>query len=148
MIEETGVVVDIRGDWAVVEPSQRTACSSCSVSGGCGTSSLARLFGRRRQQHYAHNPLHAKPGDQVVMGLEEKALLTGSVLMYLVPLIGMILGAILFSEWLGADASSEWAALLGGAGGLIGGLGLAAYVSRRQRNTLYPIIMRILSGSR
>lgn len=149
MIEENGVVVDLKGEWAVVEPASSGGCSSCSASGGCGTASLARFFGQRKQQHYAHNPINAKPGDQVVMGLEEKALLTSSLMMYLVPLLAMIMGAIFFSQWFAESLQGQdAAALVGSVVGLTSGLGLAKFLSLRMRERFYPIITRILPGSR
>jgi sigma-E factor negative regulatory protein RseC len=149
MIEEQGTVVGLKGEWAVVEPSTSGGCSSCSSSGGCGTASLARFFGQRKQQHYAQNPINARTGDQVVMGLEEKALLSSSLLMYLVPLLAMILGAIIFSSGFGDSLpGTDGAELLGAAMGLAAGLGLAKLLSFRMRKRLYPIITRILPGSR
>jgi len=149
MIEENGVVVSLKGEWAVVEPEASGGCSNCSASQGCGTASLARFFGQRKQQHYAHNPLNAKPGDRVIMGLEEKALVSGSIMMYLLPLIFMIAGAIVFSSWMivpGWDADAT--ASLGLGAGLVLGLGLTRWLSQRMRKRLYPIIMRIQTGSR
>ncbi len=149
MIEENGVVVGLKGEWAIVKPITSGGCSSCSANQGCGTASLARFFGQRQQQHYAHNPLHAKPGDRVVMGLEEKALVSGSLLMYLLPLLFMIMGAIFLSNWVtipgwGADAMAS----LGLGMGLVLGLGITRGLSNRMRRQLYPKIMRIQSGSR
>lgn len=149
MIEENGVVVSLKGEWAVVEPETSSGCSSCSANQGCGTASLARFFGQRKQQHFAHNPLNAQPGDRVIMGLQEKALVSGSILMYLLPLICMIVGAILFSSWVivpGLDADAT--ASLGLGVGLVLGLGLTRWLSHRMRKQLYPIIMRIQTGSR
>ena len=148
MIEEEGTVTGLKGEWAVVEPSTSGGCSSCSASGGCGTASLARFFGQRKQQHYAQNPVNARPGDKVIMGLEEKALLSSSLLMYLVPLLAMILGAIIFSAGFTDLLPGDGAALLGAAMGLAAGLGLAKLLSFRMRKQIYPIITRILPGSR
>jgi sigma-E factor negative regulatory protein RseC len=112
---------------------------------------LARFFGQRQQQHYAHNPLHAKPGDRVIMGLEEKALVSGSILMYLLPLLFMIVGAIVFSNWItipGSGWGADAMASLGLGVGLVLGLGITRGLSNRMRRHLYPKIMRIQSDSR
>jgi len=149
MIEENGVVVSLKGEWAVVKPAPSSGCSSCSANQGCGTASLARFFGQRNQQHFAHNPLNAQPGDRVTMGLEERALVSGSLLMYLLPLVCMIIAAILFSNLMivpGWDTDAS--ASLGLGAGLVLGLGLSRWLSHRMRKQLYPIIMQIQTGSR
>ena len=42
MIEETGVVVAVVGGLVEVETRRQGACGSCSASGACGTSLVAR----------------------------------------------------------------------------------------------------------
>lgn len=94
MIEEIGVVVSVRGDMAEVQSERRGTCGDCAVKGACGTSLIARYLGRKRLLLRAHNALGAGPGDRVVLGLPEGALLEASFIAYLVPLLAMIGGGV------------------------------------------------------
>jgi positive regulator of sigma E activity len=40
------------------------------------------------------NTIHAQPGDRVVLGIRENDLVTGSIRLYLLPLAGLLLGAM------------------------------------------------------
>jgi sigma-E factor negative regulatory protein RseC len=144
MIEETGTVIRLDGDWAVVEPDKTGSCGSCSLKGGCGTASLSRFFSRRRHAFHAKNPVHARPGDTVVMGLEESSLVRGSLIVYLLPLISMILTAGLLTAWAALnDFNQDLMALIGLISGLVFGGFLARILSLRHRESLYPRIIRI-----
>lgn len=147
MIEETGTVIRVDGDWAVVEPNKGNACGSCSVKGGCGTASLSRFFGQRRQAFHARNLVNARPGDPVVMGMEETSLVRSSLIVYLVPLLGMILGAGLMATWAERSGlNQDLMGLIGLVAGLAAGGMLARLLSHRRREDLYPRIIRIDSA--
>ncbi|MCG8099393.1 MAG: SoxR reducing system RseC family protein, partial [Candidatus Thiodiazotropha taylori] len=94
MIEETAMVVRIDGEYAFVETQKRAACGSCESQGSCSTTVLAGLFKRRYNYLKVANTVLAKPGEQVIIGLQEQALVKLSMLAYLLPLISMILAAI------------------------------------------------------
>lgn len=143
MIEETGTVIAARGDLAEVECQRHSTCGACAANGACGTSLLERHFGRRQILLTVHNPLGARPGDQVVVGVPEGALLSASVAAYLVPLLAMVAGALA-----GAGAGESWpdsAALiqvLGAAAGLAAGLMWLARFSRaRGRDPRYRAVI-------
>lgn len=94
MIEERGQVVLNDGQFAWIETYRKTACQSCSANKGCGTGALSDYFGKRMDKVKVLNPVGAKTGDKVVVGLNESALLRGSLAIYFVPLLMMIIGAI------------------------------------------------------
>jgi sigma-E factor negative regulatory protein RseC len=96
MIEESGRVVATDGDDAWVETSRRSSCGSCGAK-GCGTGTLSEILGRKTQQLRVKNPVGAEPGDLVVLGISESALIKGSLAVYLVPLLAL-LGGGLFGE--------------------------------------------------
>jgi sigma-E factor negative regulatory protein RseC len=96
VIEESGRVIATEGDTAWVETSRRSSCGSCEAK-GCGTGTLSQILGRKTQQLRVNNPIGAEPGDQVVLGIEESALIKGSLAVYLVPLLAL-LGGGLFGE--------------------------------------------------
>lgn len=124
MIEETArvICVDESGVW--VEAERRSTCSACAVNKGCGTAALSRVLGRRstRMRVLSDQPLHN--GDQVIIGIDEQALVRGSLAVYAVPLLALILGALLgeLGAKQGLWGDGELASVLLGLGGLAGGL--------------------------
>jgi sigma-E factor negative regulatory protein RseC len=96
MIEENGLIVATEGGEAWVETSRRSSCGSCEAK-GCGTGALSQVLGRRSQRLKVKNPIGAESGEQVVLGIEESALIRGSLAVYLVPLLALLSGG-LFGE--------------------------------------------------
>ncbi len=95
MIEETAIVVDINGQQVLLETQRQSACQSCSVKSGCGTSTLASVVGKRSSQFVVDNSLELQVGDKVIVAIDENALVQGSLLIYLMPLIFMLLIGVL-----------------------------------------------------
>ncbi|MDH5784760.1 MAG: SoxR reducing system RseC family protein [Chromatiales bacterium] len=94
MIEESGVVVALDGDHAIVETSRRSSCGECETK-GCGTGTLSQILGRKSQQLRVKNPVSARPGERVVLGISESALIRGSMAVYMVPLMALLFGGLL-----------------------------------------------------
>lgn len=94
MVEEQGVVKEVAGDWAWVLLARRSTCESCGVKKGCGTSLLSRLMSSRVLTVKLKNTLNAEIGDEVILGLDEDVLLSGSLWVYMLPLITMFALAV------------------------------------------------------
>lgn len=105
MIEETAQVVETSGEFAWVETEPKSGCSTCATSSGCGSASIARLFRRSPTRLKVVNSVGARPGDEVVIGIEESALLSGALAMYMLPLVLLIMCAAI-GEWL----AQSWSA--------------------------------------
>lgn len=99
MIEQNAIVIALDGQHAIVEVQRQSACGQCAANKGCGTSVFANWFGDRMQRQRALNQIHATVGEQVVVGINENALLKLSVLCYLLPLFCMV-GLAIFGRWL------------------------------------------------
>ncbi len=95
MIEESGRVISTDGEFAWVETERTSACSSCSANKGCGTGALSKVYGRRFSRVKALNNINAEPGEMVVIGLVEDALVRGSLAVYGLPLLSLFLMALL-----------------------------------------------------
>ena len=132
MIEEPAVVVEAGDGYAWVETQRRSACGACSASDGCGTAALAKAWGERRARVRAISALPLQPGDAVIVGLAEGALLRGSLLVYLLPLVLLLAGALL-GQAAFAGAGEELVVLAGAVG-----LGLGFLVAR----VLVPAVAR------
>ncbi len=122
MIEETVRVITTADGVARVRRVSAASCGSCASSKGCGVSSFARFFGSRSAAVEVVDTLGVRAGQRVVIGIEESALLRGSLLLYGLPLMMMIVLAVIASHVAGDAIYSDLASLLAGATGLAGGL--------------------------
>ena len=99
MVEQQARVVSVQGNQMVLEADTQTACGACEAKSGCGTSVLAKWVGKKFTRFDAENTVNAQVGDEVIVGLAESALLNGSLMVYLWPLLGMILSGVA-ADWL------------------------------------------------
>lgn len=103
MIEETALVVKCEGDFAWVEAQRKSACGQCSVNKACGTGTIAKIWNQKTTQMKAINKAQAHEGESVLIGLQENALVQGSLIIYLLPIVSMILFAIF-----GEQMAEQW----------------------------------------
>lgn len=123
MIEETGQVVAIDGEFVWVQTQPRSSCSACHVGADCGTSVLARWFGQRTNRIRVRNGLDLQIGQGAVIGIHETALLKASVVAYFVPLLAMVAAAVVASlAGVGDGAVALWS---------VTGLGLGLLLLQR-----------------
>ncbi|VDZ77385.1 Sigma factor RpoE regulatory protein RseC [Salmonella bongori] len=81
------------------------------------------------------------PGQKVELGIAEKSLLGSALLVYMSPLAGLFLFAVLFQVLFGSDLAALSGAVLGGVGGFL----LARGYSRKlaERDTWQPVILSV-----
>jgi sigma-E factor negative regulatory protein RseC len=145
MIEEQVQVIEVVGSQIILQGQTQSACGSCSASKGCGTSVLAKVVGRKFTHFQVENNIDAEVGDTVIVGIAEDALVKGSVVMYIVPILGMLLLALLADFYLLASAGSR--DLIIAASGILG-LFLGSLASRwfflQQSNeqAFKPVVLR------
>lgn len=143
MIEETGLVVALDGDFAYVETERKTSCQSCSVNKGCGTHTLSKVLGQKATRVKALNPLGIGINEIVVVGLDEDALVKGSLAVYSIPVISMLLFALV-AQWLVGSAEGEGWIVLSALFGLMLGFywlkGFSAKISEDKR--YQPVILQ------
>lgn len=154
MIEEQAQVVAIKGNSLLLEAQTQSACGSCSASKGCGTSLLSKVIGRKFTQFQAENSVDAAIGDTVVVGIPEEALLKGSLVMYVTPIMAMVLFALLpdllLSEYFltqSAQFRDLMIALTAIIGLIFGSLLSRWYFQRRSSVKFFsPVILRKVIG--
>jgi len=148
MLEETAQVVRIDGDEVWVETQRRSTCESCSAEKGCGTATLAKVLGKRRSLVRVLSDQPLRVGDQVVIGIREQALVRGSLAVYAVPVLLLLLGG--FVGELGAQHflwdNAELASVVLGVSGLTAGLfWLRRFTRRIEYDDNYqPLVLRKL----
>ncbi len=123
MIEAVGTVREVEGDAILVEVQRRSACGGCSSQEGCGTSALGKWFSRGTSRVRLRSDLRLGVGDPVVVGLEEAALLRASFVLYLLPILALLGGAVTGAALGGVGA--DWPGVAGGLLGFAAGLAVS-----------------------
>lgn len=122
MIEEHAVVISIPDNQvrqltphAIVSLERKVACGICGQKRGCGNATWGALLGYQTNTFVVENTVNARVGDSVVIGIEEQALLGSIAYMYVLPLLGMVVGALISN----AIATHEAYVFLGAMLGLV-----------------------------
>jgi sigma-E factor negative regulatory protein RseC len=145
MAEHIGIVIKTEpGNYAQVVADRKSACGGCqSNPEGC----LSCLTSAKIESRVA-NPVNAHAGDLVKIRLSSTNLLTGAAILYLLPIIGMLLGAcagVLVSTAVGLTQ------IIGSIGGAVTGLtvGYAAVITLDRnpsiRRRMMPTITTIVA---
>ncbi len=145
MIEEEAYVVCLEAEgYAWVETRRQESCHSCLAGKGCGAVTLARWMGQRAARIRALDPINSQVGDRVVVGISEQALLKGSFVVYMVPLVCMIGMAVLGDHLAAGNANEEVISLLTSLLGLGVGLTWLFHFARKSsKDSRYqPVILR------
>jgi sigma-E factor negative regulatory protein RseC len=91
MVIETGTVIRIDGTMARVRVPRKTACEGCSSEGACESTPEG-------MEIEAFNPVKAREGQRVKVLMAREEYLKGAVLVYGLPLVFFIAGAIVGKE--------------------------------------------------
>jgi sigma-E factor negative regulatory protein RseC len=117
VISETGRVVGIEDQALWVETIRRSTCGSCVAQKGCGQGLMNKVTdGRRNQLRVLLGSLAADSfqlNDEVEISIPERALIVGSMMVYLVPLFTMIAGMALAAQYRPGDVTAALGALSG-----------------------------------
>ena len=146
LIQETGQVVRIDGDDAIVAVVRTSACQSCKARQGCGQAVLAEWGSAEHQQSKNHFriPLDRSlaPGDLVELGMPEDTVSRVAMLVYLLPLVVAFV-VLLISSAMGL---SELWQLVGLVFGFGAGVAIARRLSQHKVSALTPQILRSYSS--
>ena len=116
MIREPATVVSVSGSEIWVSCDAQQACPRCAEGRGCGGGLLGGLLrDRLRLVRAIGDAGNLASGDRVVIGLAETVLLKAAATMYLLPLAGVVIGALIGSQFAGAG---EAGTIIGAVAGL------------------------------
>ncbi|MES2013028.1 MAG: SoxR reducing system RseC family protein [Pseudomonadota bacterium] len=115
MMEEHAIVTGLVDSQATLEIERRTACGLCGQKRGCGNATWGKLLGHKSHAFTAENPIKANVGDSVVVGIDERVVLNSALLLYGVPLLGLLVGTVLADMFF----KNEFYVILGAAAGLV-----------------------------
>jgi len=90
MNESEGIVKEVRGKKALVLTDRQEMCASCVAKNFCHM-----LGGGKEVLSETINPVGAKAGDMVKIGIPDGAVTKASLIVYMVPAIGFVGGASL-----------------------------------------------------
>lgn len=138
-IEERGVVVTADESWATVRVQRQSTCGSCSARSGCGNGVLSEVLGRRVLELRLANVHGLRRGDRVTLGIRDRALVSGAMVMYLLPLFGLIAAPTLLGTLL-SGLSEGWL-IVAGAGGFLSGLLAVRRWLRVQGQRFDPVLL-------
>jgi sigma-E factor negative regulatory protein RseC len=108
-----------------VRVQRQSTCGSCAARSGCGNGVLSEVLGRRVLELRLANVHGLRAGDRVTLGIRDRALVSGAVVMYLIPLFGLIAAPALLGALL-SGLSEGWLVVAGA-----GGFGLGLLLVRR-----------------
>ncbi|MCB1958175.1 MAG: SoxR reducing system RseC family protein [Rhodocyclaceae bacterium] len=132
MIREQARIVAIGAGRMTLEPVGG-GCGSCGQASGCGTARLARWLPSARRALVLPATPGARIGDLIELALPETALLAASLLAYLPPLAGLVLGALAVSP------AGEALQPLGAALGMVAGFGASRIAGRLFAASMTPV---------
>lgn len=145
MLEQNAQVIAINQSFVTVEVQTQSGCSSCEVKVGCGTGTISKILARKTIRLDVENHLNLQVGDKAVIGINEKVLVTGALLIYLLPLAGLfmlsLLGRYLTDYW---AIEGELLVISGALIGFFGGLMMVRNYSLRQTgdSAQQPVLLR------
>ena len=142
---ETGEVVKVFNRTVEIRVNPTENCGACGVKDSCHTApriSTERLV-------TALDPFGLKIGQRVKINLEPKKLVKASIIIFVLPLLGLLLGAVVGS--FATRTAGYWdyldlGAIIGGFAGIgISVLGLRSYNKKLEKaNQYYPAVAEIM----
>jgi len=144
MLEEAALVTSVKGAGISVRTVRKSACDSCQSEPGCGQKRITQLLIREATDMAIDNPegLDVQVGSQVLIGLNEGALVRASLILYLLPLVMMIMAVLVSSQMF---AHELWH-ILAAVAGLLAGFICGRILSARLLSTgdYRPVLLRVV----
>jgi sigma-E factor negative regulatory protein RseC len=146
MSDERGIVEKVEPGWAWVKTKRSSACASCDSRHHC-----SMVEGGDQMVVKAQNTARAKKGDEVELYLSTKTKLKCTAIVYLIPVLGIFLGAFSadpLSKALGLNPSLGMVVFT--LTGLVSAVFLMRHLASRMaaRRTLTPLVKRVIMSAR
>lgn len=102
MLETRVIVMETALNVAWVQAVSTSSCEQCNGK-GCGSSKLGQLFCSKPRQFQVNNPINAQIGDEVIVAVVEGTILRSIALVYILPLVFLLIGAMLAERFSAND---------------------------------------------
>lgn len=134
LLTETGLVTKLEDGFAWVNTRSRLACSSCQLESSCGNGILEKYLAGKVFVSKVSNEISAGVGDEVVIGIPRSNLNKAALLVYFLPLAGLLLGALLGKVIFASEPALIFTSLIGFCMGLFA---IKAYSCGKKRQQAY-----------
>ncbi len=121
-----------------VEPDTKSSCGGCAMAKGCGTKVISGYFSKNTAPFEMANDFDAIEGDRLEIGIDNTTILKAAAIIYLLPLAGLVFGALLGNSLSMNDIFSAGLGLTG----FLAGFFLARYLS--STTSIMPVFLRKL----
>jgi sigma-E factor negative regulatory protein RseC len=119
VIEEQAEVTEVDGDTAWVACRAQQECARCAAGNGCGGGVLGRWLGDRLHRVRVTHDGSIRVGQCVVIGVDERVVLHAAAVVYGVPLLALVGGALVGETVSGSDAGAIAGLIVGLAAGFL-----------------------------
>lgn len=144
----TGTILKLNGAYAIISTTRRGICDGCAEKSGC---SFDNALGKSvPEEIIGLNLVQGKPGDIVEFDFPNHRELKTALMVWLVPLIGLLVGAFIGNSYhLLPGLDSEISTLVGCVTGLALGFGCLMIIERffTDHQKSIPVLERILEQS-
>jgi sigma-E factor negative regulatory protein RseC len=146
MAEHVGIVIKTEpGNYARIIADRKVVCGGCEPNhGGCHSC----LVNATQMESRVVNPVNAKVGDLVRVHLSSGNLFTGAAILYLLPVLGLMIGAF-SGPWAltGLGISESLKSIVGAVTGLVVGFVAVILLDRTTfiRKRVMPAITAIVT---
>ncbi len=148
MLETEGRVIALEAGMAWVESTRQGGCGHCAAKGSCGSQLLGEALApsphdQALSRVLAIDPLGVQIGDRVLLGISDEGGLRAALMMYGLPLCGLLSGLIL-AQPLG----DLWAILAGSLGMVVALLAVHLWSNHQAQGeqTIRPMILARLAA--
>lgn len=145
MIEEIATVTAVNSKNITLESDVKSTCSGCQQIDSCGSGQVSKAFPQKKLHLTLTSHLLLTVGDKVIIGLSEKVLLSTAWQVYLLPLIGLFIGA-LFGQYCLSNGLIKYefiAIIFSCFSGYLGYLLSSKRVNQQEKHKqLTPVILR------
>ena len=150
MMVERARVVAVDADACWVQTIATPGCSACSSGQGCGGGVIGKLLGERRHHLRVALPASVRPAvdDEVEIGVREHSVLRASVLAYLLPLAGIVAGAVAGERLAPTGGSDAWSMAAAAAGFLLAVAAARALSRGPYAGVAEPELLRVFPAVR
>lgn len=145
MMVERARVVAVEADACWVQTIATPGCGACAAGQGCGGGVIGKLLGERRNHLRVALPASLRPAidDEVEIGVRERSVLRASALAYLLPLSGIVAGAVAGERLAPPGASEAWSMAAAAAGFVLAVVAARALAGAPRSGIAEPELLRI-----
>jgi len=126
MIIQPAKVIDETDTFYLLETLTKSACPRCESGKGCGGGILAQAFANKTYQLCINKNKPLKLQEMIQIGIQSTQLVRASIVLYLVPLLFMVTGAVVIGIY---TQNQDLYTVLAAIGGFLMGVYIARILS-------------------